>query len=456
MVSAPNVYEPRGNAKKVFALKRLEADEIILDGPVRTGKSRAWLELANALAEKYPKSRQLFVRKTRVSLTQSILVTWERDVQPHCDVGRMSKPVRDEYRYPNGSVIVCGGMDNPDAILSTEYDLIYTFEAREFTPTDWETLITRLSNNRVPYQKLLGDTNPDKPTHFLKNRERDQGLAMLPTRHQDNPVLFDREKGDWTEFGLRYMARLEKLTGVRYYRYVKGLWVAAEGVIYDEFDRDRHVLEWRSKVFPFKSPAELPVNWRVVRAVDFGFTNPFVCQWWAIDPDGRIYLILEWVRSRMLVEDHARKILEAERRHGLTGRIEATVCDHDAEDRATLERHLKAVTLPAQKAISTGIQSVQSRLKDAGDGRPRLYILSGCLLERDPLMDEPEDDSPPLPQGFLEEVDGYIWDQSVKKGEKPVDKDNHSLDAARYASVYADRGPRKTRRPTGGSVDNWG
>lgn len=439
------VYEPRGNARKVFRLKHLEADEIVLDGPVRTGKSRAWLELANAIAEKYPRSRQLFVRKTRVSLTQSILVTFERDVQPHCDVGRMSRPVRDEYRYPNGSVIVCGGMDNPDAILSTEFDLIYAFEAREFTPTDWETFITRLSNARVPYQKLVGDTNPDRPGHFLKQREANQGLLMLPTRHQDNPMLFDG--GDWTEFGRHYMARLERLTGVRKLRLKNGIWAAAEGMVYEEFDRGRHVLEW-GRTFPFKSPSEIPQNWRIFRSIDFGYTNPFVCQWWVVDPDGRMFLILEWVRTRMLVEDHARKILEIERRHNLTGRIEATVCDHDAEDRATLERHLKTSTLPARKHIGTGIQAVQSRLKEAGDGRPRLFILTDCLLERDPLMDEPEDE-PPLPQGFLEEVDGYVWAPAATKGERPVDRHNHSLDAARYLAMHFERPMRE--RPQRGT-----
>ena len=27
--------------------------------------------------------------------------------------------------------------------------------------------------------------------------------------------------------------------------------------------------------------------------VDFGYTNPFTCQWWAMDHDGRLYLYRE-------------------------------------------------------------------------------------------------------------------------------------------------------------------
>jgi predicted transcriptional regulator len=41
--------------------------------------------------------------------------------------------------------------------------------------------------------------------------------------------------------------------------------------------------------------------------VDFGYTNPFVMQWWAEDPDGRLYLYREIYRTRRLVEDHAKR-----------------------------------------------------------------------------------------------------------------------------------------------------
>lgn len=427
-----NRYRPRGAAAELFRVRRLEADEILLDGPVRTGKSRAILELANLIAERYPGSRQLFVRKTRVSLTQSILVTWENDVRPHCDLGRTQRQVRDEYRYPNGSIIAVAGMDNPDKILSAEYDMIYPFEARELSAHDWEVLVTRLSHGVVPYQKIVGDTNPDRPTHFLKQREAQQGLRMLHSRHKDNPKLWDPARGDWTDFGRAYMAKLDKLTGVRRLRLKDGIWAAAEGLVYDAWDPELHVVTWARLGFTARG---VPPNWRIVRAVDFGFTNPFVCQWWLVDPDERMYLAAEWVYTQMLVEDHARKILEVERERGWTGRIGATVCDHDAEDRATLERHLACRTAPADKALSPGIQGVQGRLKPAGDGKPRLFVLADALLARDPNLAEPEE-GPPRPIGFAEEVESYAWDPAARKGERPIDKDNHSMDAARYAERH--------------------
>src|SRR5262245_39435455 len=67
-------YQPRGNAARLPGIDRTE---ILLSGPAGTGKSRAALEYFHESAEKYPRSRYLIVRKTRESLTQSGLVTFE-------------------------------------------------------------------------------------------------------------------------------------------------------------------------------------------------------------------------------------------------------------------------------------------------------------------------------------------------------------------------------------------
>ncbi|NED79967.1 terminase, partial [Streptomyces sp. SID11233] len=113
----------------------------------------------------------------------------------------------------------------------------------------------------------------------------------------------------------------------------------------------------------------------------------------------------EIYRTQRLVEDHARDILrlvracaqccgskreahdcqacKACRLEWTEPRPQAVICDHDAEDRATLERHLGLATTPAKKGKSTGIQAAQGRLKVAGDGRPRLMLMRSALVERD-------------------------------------------------------------------------
>jgi phage terminase large subunit len=381
--------------------------------------------------------RGLILRKTRESLSEAALFTFEDKVVPegHPILAGAKRNCRQVYRYPNGSQIVVGGMDKASKVMSTEYDMAYVQEAIEILEDDWESVTTRLRNQVMPFQQLIADTNPDTPTHWLKRRCDAGKTRLLESRHEDNPsVTAD------------YLAKLDNLTGPRYYRLRLGKWVQAEGVVYEGWDRHLHLIDR----FP------IPLQWPRYWSVDFGFTNPFVCQFWAADGDGRLYRYREIYHSKRLVEDHAKAILgefEAECRAGAEyfkprvgaeRALEAArsqlapcfiICDHDAEDRATLERYLRRHTMPATKDISPGIQAVASRLKVAGDGKPRLFLLRNSLVARDPVLDEAR-----KPLCTEEEIDAYVWDTASgrRHGEIPIDRDNHGLDALRYVVAKLD------------------
>jgi PBSX family phage terminase large subunit len=235
LTSGQRAFRPYGKALDLLYDKR---DEIILSGPAGTGKSRACLEKMHLCALKYPGMRGLIVRKTRSSITESTLVTFEEHVLPLGSpiVNGPQRNQRQAYHYPNGSQIVIGGLDKPTKIMSTEYDMIYVQEAIEVTENAWEALTTRLRNNKMPFQQLIADTNPDSPYHWLKQRHTRGQLVMLESRHEDNPVMWDVLNNRPTAFGEKYLAKLNRLTGVRYQRLRKGAWVAAEGAIYDGWD----------------------------------------------------------------------------------------------------------------------------------------------------------------------------------------------------------------------------
>ncbi|MGH9846377.1 MAG: phage terminase large subunit, partial [Blastocatellia bacterium] len=365
------LYQPFGAALNAFYSR---APEVLLSGPAGTGKSRGCLELMHLRASKYPHSRHLIVRKTRASLSESGLVTFEEKVLPARSKikGNTARRYRQVYDYPNGSEIVVAGMDNPNRIMSTEFDTVFVQEATELTETDWENLTTRLRNFVLPYQQLTADCNPGSPSHWLKARADRGATLMLTSAHEDNPVLFDQRAGGWTEQGQAYLRTLENLTGVRRLRLLKGIWAMAEGMVYaDVWNPAIHLVD----------RFEIPADWQRFLSIDFGFTNPFVCQWWAMDGDDRLYRYREIYRTRRLVEDHAREILGL-----MAGEPTpvAVVTDHDAEDRATLEKYLGLGTIPAIKSVSDGIQAVAGRMKVAGDGRARLFLLRDSLVARDP------------------------------------------------------------------------
>lgn len=433
-MSAPTLvhkYRPRGKFVEFFENR---SKEVLLGGAAGTGKSRAAMEKLNLQALKYARMRGLIVRQTRESLGSSALVTWREHVVPEAlENGTVwfyggSAEEPPQYRYSNGSVIVVGGMDKPSKIMSTEYDVAYVQEAVELNVAGWEAITTRLRNGRMPYQQLIADCNPDAPTHWLKQRADAGKTVLLETRHEDNPRYFDDE-GNLTDAGRDYIPALDNLTGVRYYRLRKGLWVGAEGIIYDEFDPQVHVID----------RFEIPSDWTRYWSIDFGVTNPFVCQFWAEDPDGRAYLYREFYGAGRLHEDWADDILKSVTDSDgkwTEPKPHAIIADHDADGRGTFERKIGMRTIAAKKDVLEGIDAVASRLRRAIDGRPRLFILKNAVVHRDQnLIDAGK------PACTEEEVPRYVWANKGTK-EQPQKENDHGCDAKRYYVAYRDLQPK--------------
>ena len=392
---------------------------ILLTGSAGGGKSRLAAEKLHGYCLRYPGAMALMLRKIRQSMTNSTVLFMERTV-----IGADSRvkhfPSKLRFEYDNGSVLAYGGMANEEQREQVRsigaaggVDIAWMEEATGFTEDDFNEVLPRMRATIAPWRQIILSTNPDAPTHWIKRRLIDGGEAQIYySSALDNP-----------HNPPEYSDTLAALTGVLGERLREGKWVQAEGAVYDIYDAQHHLIDW------FEPPAE----WRRIRAVDFGFTNPFVCHWWAMDHDDRMYMYREIYHTRRIVEDHARQIVALSRGEY----IEATVCDHDAEDRATLERY-GIPTVPAHKAISQGLQAVTNRLRIAGDGRPRLYIMRGALVETDRALEQRK-----KPTCTMEEFPAYVWPkarggQEVK--EQPVKEDDHGMDTMRYAVMHQDVG----------------
>jgi phage terminase large subunit len=403
--------------------------EVVISGRAGTGKSRAALTKIHLALLRTPGARALVIRKTAKSLSGSTLVTYREKVAKEAIWsgavefygGSSQEPA--QYRYANGSVMVIGGMDNPDKVLSTEYDMILADECTQLTEKDWNTLLTRLRNGKLKFQQIIGCCNPSKPTHWILQRAKNS-LRHLISRIQDNPAYF-LDDGTPTEQGAAYTELMDALTGIERARLRDGRWVAAEGVIYEEFDIGLHVVD----------RFEIPADWTRYWAVDFGFVHPFVCQWWAQDPDGRLFMYRELVHTKRLVEDHAKQMLAQvtdEKGNWTEPRPRMVLTDHAAEDRATLDKHLGIKTKPAKKTVSDGLQAVGARLKVQGDGKARLYILKNSVIEVDRTLEEAG-----KPTCLADEIPGYIWADSKTK-EQPVKEDDDGCDTMRYVVAQCD------------------
>ena len=193
---------------------------------------------------------------------------------------------------------------------------------------------------------------------------------------------------------------------------VYGRFMKLEGAVWKEFDLSRNVVPR----FP------IPRSWRKIRTIDFGYTNPFCCLWIAMNPTGELYVYQEHYQAGMLLKDHAAIILRRDKEglndESLDRGIEATVADHDAQDRRELEEY-GIFTLPAQKSVVTGIQTVNRAFKLRG-GRPALMIFDDL-------------------KQTLTETRNYHYPKGRthrNDSELPEPLHDHAQDAMRYGVMY--------------------
>jgi phage terminase large subunit len=390
---------------------------LLLTGSAGGGKSRLAAEKVHGFCKRYSGVTGLALRKTRESMTNSTVIFLDREVIGS-DPSVRHFSSKNRFEYQNGSVLVYGGMKDDaqrEQIRSVGQaggvDIAWMEEANKFIEDDYNEVLARLRGTAAPWTQLILTTNPDAPTHWIKRILMDDGGAKVYYSSAiDNP-----------HNAPEYRETLARLTGVLGERLRDGLWKQASGAVYESFDDRIHVLDH----------FQIPDDWQRFRTIDFGYTNPFVCQWWALDNDGRLWLYREIYMSQRTVRQHAIKINELSKGE----RIVTSIADHDAEDRATL-RENGIGTRAATKDVSRGIQKVEERLQVAGDGKPRLFIMRGALVEADSRMVEQR-----KPISTLEEIPAYVWPKDVSGRpvkEQPVKADDHGMDAMRYMVMHFD------------------
>jgi predicted phage terminase large subunit-like protein len=165
--------------------------ELILCGPANCGKTFAILHKLQDLALNFPNARIAMVRKTRRSMNDSILETFEGGVYPAKYLASriLDRGSRTNYTYPNGSRIHVFGMDAPDKLLGSRWDIIYVNECTELTEAEWGQLGTRLLTHNTPFNQLIGDCNPASKgqEHWIWKRHKRGELPLMYSDHTLNP-----------------------------------------------------------------------------------------------------------------------------------------------------------------------------------------------------------------------------------------------------------------------------
>jgi phage terminase large subunit len=399
-----------------------QAFHLLLWGPGYSGKTQIGVHKGIWAGLNYSDNRIFFIRKKKVDLRTS---TWLRfkEILPS---GLMVK-LRDQDMYckiRNGSEFFGFGLDSEadvNKLASTECGMTITEEATEVPEIYYDEKIVRSCRlRRVPFHQNLLLCNPGAPAHWIfhnfiiPSRKPEYENIFMPTLPQEYiPDVW------WNWF--------QGLVGIFAERYQKGKWIGAQGLVYP-FDPMKHII----KSFP------IPRDWPREKALDFGFAlqHAFSAGWFALEPTNDLpiwHLYRQIYMTGRIVEDHAVDMKRWDEHDGT--RHQAWVCDHDAEDRATLNKH-GIKTIPAYKDRLAGQQEVHKVIAEN-----RLKIHDNSLLEPDLELRMKK-----LPTCVEEEFPLYEWASRGK--EDMIKQHDNGMDMIRYGIATKYRRPRSSASNT--------
>nr|DAJ26079.1 MAG TPA: large terminase [Caudoviricetes sp.] len=269
----------------------------------------------------------------------------------------------------------------------------YINEASLANEQVFKEIISRCSGEGA---RIVWDSNPDIPTHYLRRDYINSGDDMIIDFHfklDDNTFMSDR-----------YRENIKNATpaGVFYDRDILGLWVTGEGVVYRDFSE---------KMFVDNVPEDIT---KFYAGVDWGYEHYGSIVVIGESADGSVYLVEEHTHKHQEIDFWVGVAKDIKARYGnITFWADSARPEHVAR----FQRE-QIKTFNANKAVLSGIEEVAKLMKVG-----RFFVVSDKVSR------------------FKDEVYQYVWNE--KTGE-PIKENDDVLDALRYAIYSKQTQPKAT------------
>jgi len=319
-------------------------------------------------------------------------------------------------KFAWGAEVIAKSADNPASLLGDAVDLVIYSESAQLKREIREryvqpTIITTRGRELVP-------TTPDQGGDWVRE------LFELGER-ADYP---DIDSFHWDvranpTYPIEEFNRAKKFYGkdhpVFREQYL-GEWVFHAGRVYPTFQEKTHIIE----------PFAIPKDWPVIRGVDFGGRDPFVCLMCAIGPNGELYFFDEYYNRDGVksTPEHASAIRGMSKGY----RIRQGIADPSGTQ---LIEDFARESVPLHKAnndIMSGRLRVSEYLASNSSGCapfplrnmpiaqaqkkwPKLYVFNTC-------------------KELIREFKYYRWREgrAVENDKEKTEGDDHAMDAMRY------------------------
>lgn len=255
--------------------------------------------------------------------------------------------------------------------------------------------------------RIICDTNPDHPKHWLKVNYIDKadGKRIVANHFTiyDNSFL-----------NKRYVDNLVNATpsGVFFERGIYGRWVIGEGAVYRDFKEESYI---SSDNVPYDKIT------KYYAGVDWGYGHYGAIVVLGKTPDGDVFLIEEHAKQYKEIDYWVDIALGIKERYGnITFYCDSARPEHIAR---FYNEKLKAIS--ANKSVISGIEQVAKLMKTN-----KLFIVSDKVSK------------------FKDEVYQYVWNE--RSGE-PEKHDDDVLDALRYA-IYSEEVMMKPKQDVANKI----
>lgn len=436
--------------KQAVFMARAE-QEALYGGAAGGGKSDA-LVMEALRQVNIPHYRALILRKTYPQLRD--LIDKTRRYYPAVCPGAKYNGSSHSWAFPSGAQIIFGSLQHSSDKYNYQgqaYDLICFDELTQFTYDEYIYLTSRNRPNGPGTRCYIRSTaNPGGVGHgWVKDRFVTAGTPgrtiwttsvvqspdgsrivdrrsriFVPSTVFDNQALLNNDP--------EYLSNLASLPDAERKALLYGDWDSFSGQVFVEWrNASEHYDDrrWTHVVNPFPIPAE----WTIYRGFDWGYSRPFAVCWFAVDWDGRLYVIRELYGCRATPEgnpipntgvmwtaaDVANKIREVEtsdpniRGRHIRGVADPAIYQRNGGDSIGSIMESRGVYWDrGDNTRLAGKAQWHNRLAFDGNGIPMLYVFSGC-------------------KHLIRTIPALVYDQ-VDVEDVDTNGEDHIYDACRY------------------------
>lgn len=385
-----------------------DKDVIIAAGSVRSGKTLIMsLSFVFWAMDSFNDSNFGMSGKTIGSFKRNVWFNLQKMLRARGYAVYKVKEINDAWVIKKGDVknnfYIFGGRDERSQDLVQGFTAAgFFFDEAVLQPESFvNQAVARCSEDGA---KLWFNCNPDGPFHWFKrewiDKVEERNALHIHFLLEDNPSLSSK-----------VVDRYKRMfTGIFYDRFILGLWVLAEGVIYSMFSKNM-VID--------KIPQSVTLTTKWI-GIDYGQANATVFLLLGLGSDGILYLLDEYYHEgrtsaiQKSPKKYSKDYFKWKIKNGVDGvpvRSKYTYIDPSAKGMIMqLYEDGEKNTRQADNEVLKGIELISSII-DAG----LLRVLSCC-------------------KNTIKEFGSYRWDPKAQERgiDAPIKQNDHCMDALRY------------------------